>query len=160
MNSSWTKLGISVGLLAAIAACSVTTGPFVPDEGGIFGDAGTADTSTTQDSGSDLDSGGSCTLVKTINNSACTTCLQASCCAEVNACFTPMASGADSDCDTLQNCINTAIDNDPTDGGGPDAGGKLADDIQLCRDSHPDSVALEQAWVTCLSNHCSAECNN
>lgn len=157
MKSSWTKLGISVGFLAAVAACSVTTGPFVPDEAGTGFDGGSFDGSTS-DTGSNLDSG-ACTLVKTINNAACTTCLTTSCCAEVNACFTPMTGGADSDCDTLQNCINTAIDNDPADAAG-DAGGKLADDIQLCRDSHPDSVALEQAWVTCLSNHCSTECNN
>ena len=96
-------------------------------------------------------------VVVTLNNATCTSCLQTSCCESVNACFKPTATGGESDCTLLQSCINTAIMNDPADGGG-DAGGKLQDDIQLCRDAHSASVGLEQTWVACLSAHCKTEC--
>ena len=161
MKSSWTKLGVSVGFIAAVAACTVTTGPFVPDEGGIFGDGGKTDGSVTGDTGTGGDSsssdGGMCTLVVTLNNATCTSCMQASCCDSVNACFKPTSTGAESDCSLLQTCINNAITANPADGGG-DAGGRLRDDIQTCRDAHPASVGLENAWVACLSAHCQNDC--
>ena len=148
MKSSWTKLGISVGFIATVTACTVTTGPFVPDEGG------TSDAS--KDTGPAPGDGGTCSLVVTLNNATCTSCLQTNCCESVNACFRSTADGGDSDCSLLQSCINTAIAANSGDGG--DAGAKLQEDIQLCRDAHPASVGLEQAWVSCLSAHCKTDC--
>ena len=83
--------------------------------------------------------------------------MQANCCESVNACFKPMASGADSDCNLLQTCINTAIAANPADGGG-DAGGRLRDDLDTCRAAHMASVSLENAWLACLSASCKTAC--
>ena len=89
-----------------------------------------------------LDGGGSCTLDPNAQTSspACDTCLEQTCCEDVNACFT------DSDCLALLDCILACP-----------AGDAGASCQNTCGGQHPNSINKIQLVDSCLQN-CGSAC--
>ena len=160
MIASWKIFALvgGVALAGAVgAACTVTTNSG-DDAGNIFDDdAGdNGDTSTTQDTGTTppacatetFPDGGSTALSLDPPDSGittCTTCMLASCCTQLTACFQDPSG----DCQALEDCANLCIQADPSD-----AGGCGSD----CAGLYPDAVPLHTAWSNCLDTSCASAC--
>lgn len=116
--------------------------------------------------------GGACSLQTSgisFASTACSDCMQTSCCAETVACF----SANQKDCIELHKCI-LACPVPNRDGGGGGGGGGGGDGgrdgggggtgagATLCRDAcyaqHPNSATAEKAYNTCFSTKCTTQC--
>jgi hypothetical protein len=163
MGSLWKKLVVAGAIGGVAIACSVTSttnGPDLTDastssssggdgggsSSGKDGQASSSGGDTGASSGSD---GSSCTINIDFGAAACNTCAEGKCCAEINACFNPPGS----DCDKLDTCLTTCID----EAGSPstDAGAVCAND---CFTAY---AGAKSTWLTqakCLLDNCKTEC--
>jgi hypothetical protein len=162
MNVSWKFLGYAAGLalVGAVGACTVTTNSG-DDDGGyvIDDDSGTSDTGTTDSGTPDtgftpgaacadvtFPDGGTTTDFSPVGTGACLECTQASCCAQMGACFQDTSG----DCQSLEyDCLEPCVAADPNDAGG------CAND---CASLHPDSVNAHTGWSDCQNTNCAAQC--
>jgi hypothetical protein len=85
-----------------------------------------------------------CTISITSGDATCDSCIESSCCVEVNNCFD------NSDCAALDSCIGNCLDLDAA------LQSACASD---CNSSHASSASKWQAAASCIQNTCSGSCN-
>ncbi len=146
-------------LAMGAAACTVSVNG---DDSGIFDDAGSdagggdsGDMDATPDTG--VDAGPVCEAIGTTqppasitfdNGGTCDTCMSASCCSQVTACFASV-DGGDSDCYQLDQCLSNCV--------APD-GGIDQTCVDACNAAHSASTAMWKAQADCLTTNCDSAC--
>ncbi len=175
--SLWGVLGTSSFAALALAACTVTTNNINTNEGGTGDDSSAADGSSSSSGGSSSggsssggsssggsssgvtdagDGGGTCSVgIASADGgpSACDTCMEANCCAELVACDTPGEAGVDdaglTACENSLDCVVQLLS--------PDSG--ISQSLSDCFGGNASAAPADlTGLLNCATSHCATEC--